>query len=101
VPVGSKAAYENAETWRKFDPIIEEIPDGIEETIVEEVKIVQGEDGFTVTGYEVSEPIAIYSANGQLLYSGTIEQGQANPATTSKGTFYIIRIREKSFKVVY
>jgi hypothetical protein len=99
VPVGSKAAYQKASIWSTFGTIIEEYPTRIEETTLEEAKIVQDEDGFAVTGYEASESIAIYSADGQLLYSGTIEQ--LSSANLVKGTLYIIQTPKQAIKVVY
>jgi hypothetical protein len=85
--------------WGQFEYIIEEdvYPDAIDEVEVDEVKIsLNGR--IQVEGYRTDEAITVYTADGQLIYSGTI--AQTRDIHLQQGVLYVLRIREKSFKVM-
>ena len=95
VPVGSKSAYANATGWSDFTNIIEDdVKTGVESTLVDNVN-VSVENGNIIIGGADNANVDVYSVNGQCVYSGT-----ATTIPISAKGLYIVKVNNKSFKVI-
>lgn len=71
VPVGSLDLYKEATDWKSFSNIVEMTYSGVTDATTTEVKIAVNERQLEVKGADADTAVAIYSANGKLVYSGT------------------------------
>ena len=95
VPVGSKETYANATGWNRFANIVEDdTKTGIESTLVDDVKISVDNGNIVVTG-AANANVEVYNVNGQCVYNGT----STTISVAAKG-LYIVKVNDKSFKVM-
>lgn len=79
VPVGTKAAYEQAEGWKNFWTIVDDITTtGIEKPHVNNDISISVENGvISVSGLTPGERIFVYSINGSLINTALAQKGSA------------------------
>ena len=94
VPTGCKSAYESVDPWRNFWNIEEYEFSGVESTLVDDVN-VSVENGNVVIGGAENANVEVYNVNGQCVYSGNA----TTIPVTAKG-LYIVKVNDKSFKVI-
>ena len=94
VPTGCKSAYESVDPWRNFWNIEEYEFSGVESTLVDDVN-VSVENGNVVIGGAENANVEVYNVNGQCVYSGNA----TTIPVTAKG-LYIVKVNNKSFKVI-
>ncbi len=95
VPIGSKDAYANATGWKNFSNIIEDDEKtGVESTLVDDVNISVENGNIVVNGTE-NVNIEVYNMNGQCVYNGN-----ATTIPISAKGLYIVKVNNKSFKVI-
>lgn len=102
VPASAINDYKKKYPWSQFGTIKE-----IEGTSVQYVKesvpvLISANNGLiTVKGELDGEPVAVYTAEGKLMGSGTISSGLATVSTSlGAGTVAIVKIGQKAVKVV-
>ena len=96
VPVGSKSAYANATGWSDFTNIIEDdVKTGVESTLADNSVNVSVENGNIVVNGTENVNIEVYNVNGQCIYNGT-----ATTIPISAKGLYIVKVNNKSFKVI-
>ncbi len=93
IPFGRINTYEKVDPWRNFWEIKEMDYSGIESINGEGAKVAVNEGVITIDGN--AGTVRVYSASGQLVYSGT--DGRVEGLT--KG-IYIVTIGHKSIKVI-
>lgn len=108
VPVGAKAAYEAVDPWRNFWNIVELDEEGFkkaeEELLATGIAAVPVSDGgisvraeggvLLISGAPDLATVAVYSADGQLVYQGTDTRIGHLP-----GGVYIVRVGNVAGKV--
>jgi hypothetical protein len=95
VPVGSRDAYASATGWNVFTNIIEDdLKTGVESTLADDVNVAVENGNIIVNGVD-NENIEVYSMNGECVYTGTT----TTIPVSSKG-LYIVKVNNKSFKVI-
>lgn len=96
VLTGSMEAYQKAEGWKNFRHIKGDAAGiaGIGDVDSGEISVSAAEGYITVNGAADGENVEVYSANGQLSYSGN----DRTIGTFAKGV-YIVRIAGKVFKI--
>ncbi len=95
VPVGSKAAYQNADVWSKFYNINENIISNVEKIAVDNDVTISVDGGsIIVNGLASDATIEVYNTAGQMLYCGT---ETSIPVAISD--IYIVKVQNKTFKV--
>ena len=96
VPVGSKEAYSNAASWSHFTNIVEDdLKTGVESTLADSDVNISIENGNIVVNGTDSAKVEVYSTNGQCVYNGT-----ATTIPVSSKGLYIVKVGNKSFKVI-
>ena len=101
VPTASIDAYKAVEPWKSFKTIM-----GLDETIVETPKCATptiSYDGkkLTVSCETEGLPVAVYTIDGKLYGSATINNSQATVNTSlTDGEMVIVKIGQKAVKVV-
>lgn len=71
VPQGSLAAYQAADPWLNFWNIQEIDPTGIDNVSVDNEPFVTIEDGVIKINKQGSQPVSVYTVDGQCVYTGT------------------------------
>jgi hypothetical protein len=102
VPASAIDDYKTTEPWSQFGTI-KEIPGTSSVTVKESVPVlISANNGLiTVKGELDGEPVAVYTAEGKLMGSGTMSGGLATISTTlGAGTVAIVKIGQKAVKVV-
>ena len=94
VPIGSRDTYANATGWNYFTNIIEKEFSGVESTIADDVNVSVKNGNIIVNGVDNAK-VEVYSTNGQCVYSGT-----ATTIPVSSKGLYIVKVNNKSFKVI-
>ena len=95
VPIGAKNAYVKAEGWNVLTNIVEDdVKTGVESTLAEDVNVSVENGNIVINGADNAK-VDVYSVNGQCVYSGNA----TNIPVTAKG-LYIVKIGNKSFKVI-
>ena len=94
VPTGCKSAYESASHWRLFLDIQEYEFSDIESTLADDVNVLVENENIVINGADNAK-VEIYSVNGQCVYSGNA----TTIPVTAKG-LYIVKVNNKSFKVI-
>ena len=95
VPVGAKNSYVKAEGWNVFTNIVEDdIKTGVESMLTDDVN-VSVENGNIVVGGADNAKVEVYNMNGQCVYNGN-----ATTIPVSTKGLYIVKVNNKSFKVM-
>ena len=95
VPKGSLAAYQAADPWLNFWNIQEIDPTGIDNVSVDNEPFITIEDGVIKINKQGSQPVSVYSVDGQCVYSGT----DNTISNLAKG-LYIIRSGRNVSKIL-
>lgn len=95
VPNGSLAAYQSADTWKKFWDIKEYDATGIDDIGADNIETKFTGNGICVPD-AVGEAVYVYNVNGAV--AGKFSHYDGGEIPLDKGT-YIIRIGERSIKV--
>ena len=95
VPSASVDDYKAADQWKEF--FFVEPTSGIENVAVDgaEVQVTVGDGGFTFAG-DAERNVEVYSIDGQLQYSATVQPGET---VTVPAGLYIVRIGTQTVKV--
>ena len=103
VPASAINDYKTTEPWSEFGTI-KEIPGSSSVQAVKESVpvLISANNGLISVKSELDgEPVAVYTAEGKLMGSGTISSGQATVSTSlGAGTVAIVKIGQKAVKVV-
>lgn len=103
VPASAINDYKTTEPWSEFGAI-KEIPGSSSVQAVKESVpvLISASDGVvTVKGELDGEPVAVYTAEGKLMGSGTMNGGLAALSTSlGAGAVAIVKIGQKAVKVV-
>ena len=95
VPQGSIAAYQAVDPWKLFWDIQEfNFNSSIESTVADNEVKVYTENGNIVIGTE-NAMVEVYNLNGECIYYGT-----ATTIPVSAKGLYIVKVNNKSFKVI-
>lgn len=103
VPVGTIDKYKSTEGWKDFAHIVEGTggADGISCLKPDDSQILISENTVTIQSKTNGTPICVYTANGTLVGSAIIQNGQAIIKTDlQSGTLAIVKIGEKNAKVM-
>ena len=101
VPQGTLSDYNNTDYWYYFINIVEGEPTGIEKASLSRVKVIANDGFISISDIDESKQIAIYQTDGKQVATAKAYNGNASVATNiSKGTPVIVKIGEKSVKVV-
>lgn len=98
VPVGSKAAYEANEEWKKFKEIVESDGSSVKEFEVANLKVWTAGDAVCVAGAEEGTVVNVYDISGAPVASATVSAGSATLPLSAKG-LYIVKAGEATVKV--
>ena len=102
VPEGTADAYKTADGWKDFTNIVETDFAGSEEIAAEaaaDVRVYAAAGRIVVENAAAGTPIAVYSADGMLIYSGTVSDAFTEiPAPAGK--LYIVKCGNAVFKTV-
>ena len=95
VPKGSKKAYESVDPWKNFRNIEEKEFSSIESTLADSDVTISVENGNIVINGADNAKVEVYSVNGQCVYNGT-----ATTIPVSTKGMYIVKVNNKSYKVI-
>lgn len=95
VPQGSLAAYQAADPWLNFWNIQEFAPTGIDNVSVDNEPFITIEDGVIKINKQGSQPVSVYTVDGQCVYTGT----DNTISNLAKG-LYIIRLGRNVSKIL-
>ena len=102
VPASAINNYKTTEPWSQFGTI-KEIPGTSSVSVKESMPVlISANNGLiTVKGELDGEPVAVYTAEGKLMGSGTISGGLATVSTSlGAGAVAVVKIGQKAVKVV-
>lgn len=92
VPAASLDAYKAADVWKNFANIktlgVNAVADAAE------ISVVRTADGLAVLGAPEGAPISVYTVAGTRVYAGT------DPVIALPAGIYIVRVADKTFKVM-
>ena len=94
VPTGCKSAYESVDPWRNFWNIEEMDFSGVESTLADDVNISIENVNIVIGGADNAK-VEVYNMNGQCVYNGN-----ATTIPVSTKGLYIVKVNNKSFKVI-
>ena len=95
VPQESVELYQTADVWADFWNIVGKDMSNVELTLADNNVNVSVENGNVVIGGADNANVEVYSVNGQCVYSGNA----TTIPVTIKG-IYIVKVNDKSFKVI-
>lgn len=98
VPVGSKAAYEANEEWKKFTTIVESDGSSIKEFEAAETKIWGADNTIYVVNAEEGANVNVYDLSGALVASDKVSNGSATLQVPAKG-LYLVKAATATAKV--
>ncbi len=98
VPVGSKAAYEANEEWKKFKEIVESDGSSVKEFEVAETKIWGADNTIYVVNAEEGAIVNVYDLSGALVASGCASEGTLTLQVPAKG-LYIVKATDATAKI--
>ena len=102
MPEGTADAYKAADEWKDFYNIVETDFSGTEEIAADaaaDVTVYAAAGRIVVENAAAGTPIAVYSADGMLIYSGTVSDTRTEiPAPAGK--LYIVKCGKAVFKTV-
>ena len=98
VPVGSKAAYEANEEWKKFKEIVESDGSSVKEFEVAETKIWGTDNTIYVVNAEEGAAVNVYDLSGALVASGCASDGTLTLQVPANG-LYIVKASDATAKI--
>lgn len=98
VPVGSKAAYEANEEWKKFKEIVEADGSSVKEFEAANLKVWTAGDAVCVANAEEGTVVNVYDISGALVASATVSNGSATLRVSAKG-LYLIKAATATAKI--
>lgn len=98
VPVGSKAAYEANEEWKKFKEIVEADGSSVKEFAAAETKIWGADNTIYVVNAEEGAIVNVYDLSGALVASGCASEGTLTLQVPAKG-LYIVKAADATAKI--
>ena len=100
VPKGTVDKYKSTNYWNKFVFIEESDPTDIIQVSSDDMLISAQNGTITVRGEQNGLPLTVYTADGKMLGSATIMDGQASIATNlQRGEIAIVKVGKRSVKV--
>ena len=100
VPKGTVDKYKSTDYWSKFVFIEESDPTDIIQVSSDDLLISAQNGTITVRGEQNGLPLTVYSADGKMLGSATMKDGQASIATNlQRGEIAIVKVGSKSVKI--
>ena len=101
VPKGTINKYKGTKGWRDFVYMVEGVPSSIDGVLSDEIKIDFFDGTLKILGLRNETQIRVYDAKGTQAGSSVSQNGAAIVNTNLQpGSIAIVRIGEKSFKVV-
>ena len=101
VPKGTINKYKGTKGWRDFVYMVEGVPSSIDGVLSDEIKIDFYDGTLKILGLRNETQIRVYDAKGTQAGSSVSQDGAAIVNTNLQpGSIAIVRIGEKSFKVV-
>ena len=94
VPKSAVSAYQGANQWKEFFFITGTESSGVETTFTDNVNVSVENGNIVVNGADNAN-IEVYSVNGQCVYNGN-----ATTISVSAKGMYIVKVNNKSFKVI-
>ena len=94
VPKSAVSAYQGANQWKEFFFITGTESSGVETTFTDNVNVSVENGNIVVNGADNAN-IEVYSVNGQCVYNGN-----ATTISVSAKGMYIVKVNNKSFKVM-
>jgi hypothetical protein len=98
VPKGSKTAYQNADVWKNFSTIIEDILDNDPIVTSKELNIRVSGNSLFIGSLTVGEPVRILSIDGQIIFEKQSSQPSLEIHLPTSG-IYIISEGGKNTKI--
>ena len=100
VPKGTVDKYKSTNYWNKFVYIEESDPTDIIQVSSDDLLISAQNGTITVRGEQNGHPLTVYTADGKMLGSATIKDGQASISTNlQRGEIAIVKVGSKSVKI--
>ena len=100
VPKGTVDKYKSTDYWSKFVFIEESDPTDIIQVLSDDLLISAQNGTITVRGEQNGLPLTVYSADGKMLGSATMKDGQASISTNlQRGEIAIVKVGSKSVKI--
>jgi BspA type Leucine rich repeat region (6 copies)/Domain of unknown function (DUF6383) len=102
IPIGSKAAYKNAEVWMDFNNIIEssDVSSGVDWNVIDGVLLNVIDGSVQVKNAPEGETIRITNLFGIVVYSGVVTSDNVSIPLFQHGV-YIVSIGNKSQTIKY
>lgn len=98
VPVGSKAAYEANEEWKKFATIVEADGSSVKEFTAAETRIWGADNTIYVVNAEEGAVVNVYDLSGALVASGCASDGTLTLQVPANG-LYIVKAADATAKI--
>lgn len=89
VPVGTKAAYEANDEWKKFQEIVEASGSSVAEIEAANVTVAAVADAVIVSGLENGAVVNVYDVAGKLVAAGVAADGIATVTVSANGVFIV------------
>ena len=100
VPKGTVDKYKSTDYWSKFVFIEESDPTDIIQVSSDDLLISAQNGTITVRGEQNGLPLTVYTADGKILGSATMKDGQASISTNlQRGEIAIVKVGSKSVKI--
>lgn len=100
IPPKTIDSYKSTNYWNKFVFIEESDPADIIQVSSEDLQISAQNGTITVRGEQDGLPLTVYSADGKMLGSATIKDGQASITTNlQRGEIAIVKVGKRSMKI--
>jgi len=100
VPKGTVDKYKSTSYWNKFVFIEESDPTDITQVSSDDLLISAQNGTITVRGEQNGLPLTVYTADGKMLGSATMKDGQASISTNlQRGEIAIVKVGSKSVKI--
>ena len=101
VPKGTVDKYKSTDYWSKFVFIEESDPTDIIQVSSDDLLISAQNGTITVRGEQNGLPLTVYTADGKMLGSATIKDGQASISTNlQRGVIAIVKAGTRSVKML-
>ena len=100
VPKGTVDKYKSTDYWSKFVFIEESDPTDIIQVSSDDLLISAQNGTITGRGEQNGLPLSVYTADGKMLGSATMKDGQASISTNlQRGEIAIVKVGSKSVKI--
>ena len=98
IPIWSKSAYQAADQWKDFTHIIE-MASSLNDKQANEPIIYSRNGALHIENIEVNSSVKVYDISGRIRYAAKILNSTFN-VELNKGAMYIVKINDKSYKVM-